>query len=246
MERTSLAPAPWTPAGWRPQPRSASPGASRLPCAAAGSGPSALWPRSSGLRKMTRCSRRSPRSSWRPYRPGRPRSRRLRTTFPAPLLPAGLGWTLRASRTACGGVDAAFMTTAAVAISVPTLLASDIVHRRCLCNPSEIDGFDPRAQWATTGPPPTWPSDVTAVLAIARPPLLGPRRRVSRGLPGAPVLNNGAALPSSMRTSKGGALCPAAMRPRRGTSRRPTERGSLQAIAAIRAVEVHTRVSALR
>jgi membrane-associated phospholipid phosphatase len=67
--------------------------------------------------------------------------------------------------------DAAVIATAALAISVPTLLASDIIHRRCPCDPSEINGFDRGA----VGNHSTFAdvtSDVTAVLVMAGPPLL--------------------------------------------------------------------------
>jgi membrane-associated phospholipid phosphatase len=68
-------------------------------------------------------------------------------------------------------IDAAIMAGSALAITLPTLLAEDIIRKRCPCDPSEINGFDRGAvgnqsEFADVA------SDVTAVLAIAAPPLL--------------------------------------------------------------------------
>ncbi|MFL5302088.1 MAG: phosphatase PAP2 family protein [Anaeromyxobacteraceae bacterium] len=68
-------------------------------------------------------------------------------------------------------LDASVMGVSALAITVPTLLASDLIHPRCPCDPSEINGFDRgavgnRSAFADAA------SDVTAVAAILAPPLL--------------------------------------------------------------------------
>ncbi len=79
--------------------------------------------------------------------------------------PAGVVYRLRP------GADAAVMSTSALAITVPTLLASDIIHRRCPCDPSEINGFD-RGAVGNQSTVADVTSDVTAVIAVVGPPLL--------------------------------------------------------------------------
>lgn len=68
-------------------------------------------------------------------------------------------------------IDAPIIAGAALAITVPTLLAEDIIRKRCPCDPSEINGFDRGAVGNHNGFADVT-SDVTAVLAMAAPPLL--------------------------------------------------------------------------
>ena len=68
-------------------------------------------------------------------------------------------------------VDAPIIAGAALAITVPTLLAEEIIRRRCPCDPSEINGFD-RGAVGNHDAFADVTSDVTAVLAMTAPPLL--------------------------------------------------------------------------
>ncbi|GEJ55724.1 phosphatase PAP2 family protein [Anaeromyxobacter diazotrophicus] len=68
-------------------------------------------------------------------------------------------------------LDAAVMSVSALAISVPSLLASEIIRRRCPCDPSELPSFD-RGAVGNHDAAADVTSDVTAVLAMAGPPLL--------------------------------------------------------------------------
>jgi membrane-associated phospholipid phosphatase len=69
------------------------------------------------------------------------------------------------------GIDAPVIAGAALAITVPTLLAEDIIRKRCPCDPSEINGFD-RGAVGNHNAFADVTSDVTAVLAMTAPPLL--------------------------------------------------------------------------
>lgn len=83
----------------------------------------------------------------------------------APRTPARVVYQLRL------GVDAPVIAASALAITVPTLLASEIIHRRCPCDPSEINGLD-RGAVGNHSAFADVTSDVTAVLAMAGPPFL--------------------------------------------------------------------------
>lgn len=69
------------------------------------------------------------------------------------------------------GVDASVIAGSALAISIPTLLASDLIHERCPCDPSRINGFD-RGAVGNHSAFADVTSDVTAVLAMVAPPAL--------------------------------------------------------------------------
>lgn len=68
-------------------------------------------------------------------------------------------------------IDAPVMATAALAITAPTLLAADIIRERCPCDPSGINGLD-RGAVGNHSAFADVTSDVTAVVAMAGPPLL--------------------------------------------------------------------------
>ncbi len=68
-------------------------------------------------------------------------------------------------------VDAAVAAGSALVIVVPALLASDIIRERCPCDPSGINAFD-RGAVGNANAFADVTSDVTAVLAMAAPPLL--------------------------------------------------------------------------
>jgi hypothetical protein len=68
-------------------------------------------------------------------------------------------------------VDAPIMAASALAITIPTLLASDIIRQRCPCDPSEINPFD-RGAVGNHSAFADVTSDVTAIVAMAGPPLL--------------------------------------------------------------------------
>jgi membrane-associated phospholipid phosphatase len=68
-------------------------------------------------------------------------------------------------------LDASVMAASALVVTVPTLFASDLIHRRCPCDPSEVNGFDRgaignRSVFADAA------SDVTAIASILGPPVL--------------------------------------------------------------------------
>lgn len=69
------------------------------------------------------------------------------------------------------GVDAPIVAGAVVVITVPTLLASDIIRERCPCDPSGINAFD-RGAVGNHNAFADVTSDVTAVAAMVVPPLL--------------------------------------------------------------------------
>ncbi len=83
---------------------------------------------------------------------------------PAPVEPRVV-YRLRAE------VDAPVIAGAALAITVPTLLASDIIRERCPCDPAEINAFD-RGAVGNHNAFADVTSDVTAVAAMVAPPLL--------------------------------------------------------------------------
>ncbi len=68
-------------------------------------------------------------------------------------------------------VDAPIIAGAALVITVPTLLASDIIRERCPCDPSGINAFD-RGAVGNHNAFADVTSDVTAVAAMVVPPLL--------------------------------------------------------------------------
>ncbi len=68
-------------------------------------------------------------------------------------------------------IDAPVMAGAALAIAVPTLLAEEIVRRRCPCDPSEINRFD-RGAVGNHSAFADVTSNVTVGLAMIAPPLL--------------------------------------------------------------------------
>jgi membrane-associated phospholipid phosphatase len=68
-------------------------------------------------------------------------------------------------------VDGPVIAASALAITVPSLLASDIIRQRCPCDPAEINGFD-RGAVGNHNAFADVTSDVTAVLAMTAPPLL--------------------------------------------------------------------------
>jgi membrane-associated phospholipid phosphatase len=89
----------------------------------------------------------------------------LATPEPPPSEPPAAVYRLHPS------IDGPIIAGAALAITVPTLLAEDIIRRRCPCDPSEINGFD-RGAVGNHNAFADVTSDVTAVLAMTAPPLL--------------------------------------------------------------------------
>ncbi len=67
--------------------------------------------------------------------------------------------------------DAAVMSAAALAISVPSLLAREIIRERCPCDPATVNRFD-RGAIGNHDRFSDVASDVTVLLAMGAPPLL--------------------------------------------------------------------------
>lgn len=68
-------------------------------------------------------------------------------------------------------VDLPVSAAAALAIAIPSLFASDLIAKRCPCSPGEVNGFD-RGAIGNANAFADTTSDVTAVVAMAAPPLL--------------------------------------------------------------------------